>query len=110
MNAYAEHAADLQSLQDELGSDCPTIWYGGRLIRVLPATSRQGNSNSIGGQMLDSDLSIICIASDFATAPKPDEIFRYPGESGKRYRVLDVFNPPTSAQLRITANDAAQGV
>ena len=110
MNAYADHADGLQSLQDELGSDCPSVWYGGRLVRALPASARIGLNNSIGGLSMDSDLSLICLASDFTVLPTSNQGFKYPGQTGKSYRINDVFVAPGGAQVRITANAAAQGL
>lgn len=110
MNAYAEHAEYLQSLQGELGDDCPTIWYGGKAVRVLPGTARHGNQNGIGGQMIDSDLEVVCIASDFGATPEADQTFRYPGKSGKKFLIANVFTAPGGKQIRLSGIDASGGV
>ena len=110
MNAYTEHAEGVRSLQDELGDDCPLIWYAGRAIKVLPAVARVGSNNTIGGQSLDSDFSFVALAADFPQPPASNQLFKYPGANGKLFRIDNVFTAPGSAQIRISANDASQGI
>ena len=110
MSAYSEHAADLASLQSELGEECPSIFYGGKLIKVLSGGARNANANTLGGQSLDADWSGVFTADQFSTPPKADEIFRYPNASGKRYKIDSVIFAAGNKQLRITAIDAAQSL
>ena len=110
MNPLSEHANELASLQTELGDDCPSIFYGGRLIKVLAGGARNANANSIGGASLDADFSGVFTSDQFPTEPKADELFRYPAATGKRYKIDAVIFAPGRKQLRITAIDAAQSL
>jgi hypothetical protein len=109
-NAYTEHATDLAILQTELGDECPCIFYGGRLIKVLAGGVRNANANSLGGQSLDANFSGTFTIEQFTTPPKPDEIFKYPNAEGKRYKIDSIIYAAGRKQFRITAIDAAQSL
>lgn len=110
MNPLSEHASELANLREELGADCPSIFYGGKLIKVLAGGARNANANSLGGASLDADFSGTFTADQFPIEPKADELFRYPSETGKRYKIDAVIFAPGRKQLRITAIDAAQSL
>ena len=107
MSAYSEHADGLEELIDELGADCPTITYAGATIKVLPASARNGANNSTGGLSLDSDFTFTALIADFPTAPASNKTFNY---EGKLYKIDNVNFAPGRKQVRISANDAAQGL
>jgi len=110
VSAFTEHAADLATLQTEQGDDCPSIFYGGKLIKVLAGGARNASANSMGGVSLDADWSGVFTADQFTTDPKAEEIFRYPGAAGKRYKIDSVIFAAGRKQLRITGIDAAQSL
>lgn len=107
MSAYGEHAAGLEELIEELGADCPFITYNGERIAVLPAAARNGANNSMGGISLDSDFEFVALLGDFSTVPTANKIFAY---EGKNYRIDNVIFAPGRKQVRISANDSAQGM
>jgi hypothetical protein len=105
MNAYTEHAAGLKSLQDELGTDCPAMLYAGRKVKVLPGSARIGSNNTLGGQMLEWDLSLTCLATDFHSTPQSNQPVVYPYANGRRYAIDSVSISPNGLQytLKCTA-------
>ena len=107
MSAYAEHAAGITELMDELGEDCPTIIYGGSTVRVLPSAARNASKNGIGGLALEADLQFTAILADFPSTPVSNKSFTY---GGKSYKIADVTFLPGRLQVHITANDAAQSL
>lgn len=94
-------------LIEELGDYCPFIVIGGKTVRVLPDSARNSKNNDLGGMALDSDLSFTTLLANFDTAPVSNQSFTY---HGKAYRIDNIHYSPGRLQVRITANDAAQGL
>ena len=111
MNPYEDHAGGLAELQDELGGDCPQMYWGGKLWPVLPGGTRLASNNSPGGFALDCDIQLTVLMAQFgADLPENTQTFNYPGQNGKLYRIASTTPAPGQLQMRINANDAAQGL
>jgi hypothetical protein len=112
MNPYAEHADGMRELQTELGGDCPSfVWYLNKTtsstVKALPGSLLLKSSNSAGGLQLDSDFQCTCLRADFSELPNTNQRILY---AGKMLSIDSVFVMPGGYQLRIKANDAAQGL
>ena len=112
MNIYDIHSNSLSALQDELGPDCPQMFWNGKLWNVLPGGTRLASNNSPGGFSMDSDIQLTVLLAQFGTGgiPENTHTFRYPGAEGKLYRIASTTPAPGQFQMRIKANDAAQGL
>ena len=108
---YEDHADGLAELQGELGAACPQMFWNGKLWPVLPGGARFASNNSPGGFSLDSDIQLTVLTAQFgADLPDNTQTFNYPGETGKLYRIISTTPAPGQLQMRINANDAAQGL
>lgn len=114
MNVYAIHSDSLRALQNELGEDCPVIYYNAKNIRVLPGSAKFKSNNSEGGNSYDADFQCVCLLADFGENFNPNgmnqQTFNYPNQDGKLYRVKQTEVAPNSLQLRIYADDASEGL
>lgn len=114
MDYYAIHAAGIQSVQDEQGSTCPALWYSGKLIPICPGGALFKSSNSPGGFSLDSDLQLTVLVLNFGAGfdlnSLDNQTFNYPGQNGDLYRVANIIKSPNNFQVRIVANNAAEGL
>jgi hypothetical protein len=114
MNPWKIHSDSLRDLQNEQGDDCPLIYYSDKIIKTLPGSDYFKSTNSQGGNMLDSDLKIVCLCSDFGDNFDFDafnqQTFRYKTEDGQLYRVKDTKVSPTGFQVLISADNAAEGL
>ena len=109
MSAYTEHAAGIRELIDELGEDCPKIYYRSMSISVLPSQANLVRRLDLGGFTPESALTLTALLADFPQTPMAQEVFNYPGQSGKKYQIEGVEHAPGGLQIRITANDANKG-
>lgn len=109
MSAYTEHAAGIRELMTELGDDCPKIYYRNTSINVLPSSAILGRRLDLGGFTPDSALTFTALLADFPQTPVAQEVFNYPGSTGKKYQIETVDHVPGGLQIRISANDANKG-
>lgn len=106
MNPYQEHAEGLVELQTELGSACPTLFFNGQEIKILPGGVRLKRENEPGGFSLDTDIQLTCLSADFKDQPASKQTFRYPGAQGPRFNIVSVTTMPGGLQLRINGDNA----
>ena len=114
MDIYAIHASGLRSLQTEAGDACPTMWFDGKAINILPGGAAYKTENSLGGLSINADLSLTVLAADFGPEfdfnDMTNQVFNYPGENGDEYAVDSVVKSPNGFQVRILANSSAEGL
>ena len=114
MNEYEQHVQGLRELQNELGADCPVMWYNGDAIKILPGGATYKTSNSQGGLTIHSDLSLTVLSADFGAGFDFNNLtsqqFNYPGQDGQLYAVDSVVKVAGGLQVRILANSAAENM
>lgn len=114
MDAWKYHAEGLKALECEAGDDCPSMWYSGGSIPILPGGALYKNENSPGGNQIMADLQLTCLTADFGAGfdfnTLDQQTFNYPGQNGQLYRVAWTIMAPNSWQVRIMANSAAEGL
>lgn len=112
VNPFAIHAAGLNSLIAEQGSDCPVFTWNGADYQILPGGALSRKSNSPGGFSLDSDLQLTVLTAAFgdaeaARAEMLETILLY---AGHRYKIRDISIAQGGKQMRLHCDDAAQGL
>lgn len=101
MNLFAIHATGITDLQNELGADCPTFTFAGKVIKILPGGVRLKRENTPGGFSLDSDIQLTCLSADFGVQPQPKQTFIY---LNLKYNIVSVTPAPGGLQLRINGD------
>lgn len=101
MSVYQKHADSLRAVQNELGADCPTLTFAGKVIKILPGGVRLKRENTPGGFSLDSDIQLTCLSADFGVQPQPKQTFIY---LNLKYNIVAVTPAPGGLQLRINGD------
>jgi hypothetical protein len=110
-SVYTIHAASLLVVQGELGDDTPMMWWKGQEWPILPGGARFQRKNSTGGFTLDSALQLTVLTAQFGDQlPDSGQSMNYPGQNGKAYTITSVTPAPAGYQMRINADNAAQGL
>lgn len=114
MDPWKYHAEGLRALQDEAGDSCPSMFYSGGAIPILPGGAMFKSANSPGGFSINADLQLTVLAADFGAGFDFDNLeqqtFNYPGQQGDLYRISGVIMAPNGYQVRILADSASEGM
>ena len=108
MSVYSVHAASLQAVYDELGTDGPTFTWSNKKWQILPGGTKFKRENSIGGLQLENDLQLTCLSAQFGnTLPDSGDAFTYLNQT---FRVVTVTTAPAGYQIRITSDLVEKGM
>lgn len=101
MSVYQKHADSLRAVQNELGADCPSFTFAGKVIKILPGGVRLKRENTPGGFSLDSDIQLTCLSADFGVQPQSKQTFTY---LGQQFNIVSVTIAPGGIQIRINGD------
>jgi hypothetical protein len=108
MSVYADHAAQLAALYNELGGEAPTFVWDERPWAILPGGAKFRRVNAVGGLELNSDLQLTCLAAQFGgTLPQAGDQIVY---TGLAYTIISITPAPAGFQMRINADLTVQGM
>ena len=99
MNAYSDHAAQLDALQAEQDNGSLVFTWNNANWKILPGGAKFGRKNDFGGFALSCDLKLTCTTAQFGgNFPQAAESVEY---AGLNYTIKTVLTAPESYQLEI---------
>lgn len=102
MNAYEDHAGQLDALQSEQDDGTLVFTWNDSTWKILPGGAKFGRKNDFGGFALSCDLQLTCTTEQFGdNLPDAAEGITY---QGRDYSITFVTTAPESHQLRIEAD------
>ena len=102
MNAYEDHASQLDALQSEQDNGTLVFTWNNASWKILPGGAKFGRKNDYGGFALSCDLQLTCTTAQFGdTLPQSGESMTY---LDLDYTVKFLTTAPESKQIRIEAD------
>lgn len=112
MNPYAIHAADVFSLQTEMGADCPTATINGTKYNILPGSAAYNTPLRDGGFTQIYDLTITLAVAQFNQAiPALSAMLLAPAiviYTGINYKCENIHVLPGATLIRLACNSLHQ--